>query len=170
MDLDKSTIKALASDTKVNILKSLSYRRKMPSEISKELGLAASTTVEHMKQLEKIGLLKRVETGHKWVYYELSDKGKDIVKPAIFMKIILFSMASFAMIVGGAVGLFSQSFSYQNIAAKSVETFQADSPVMYSQPFLIPEMIFLSLITTGAFIGIYCFWSFNKSSKLRNRN
>ncbi|MBI4895414.1 MAG: winged helix-turn-helix transcriptional regulator [Candidatus Aenigmarchaeota archaeon] len=158
MDLDKGIIKALASDTKVNILKSISSRRKMPSEVSKELGLAASTTVEHMKQLEKLGLLKRVETGHKWVYYELSDKGRDIIKPTISMKIVLVLSVSFAMLAIGSIGLFSQTLSYNNINAKSLEAFQADSPMLYTQPLISSEVFFASLVVLGLAVGLYGFW------------
>jgi DNA-binding transcriptional ArsR family regulator len=43
MEIDRKTLKALAADTRLDILKSLSKRRKMPSELSKELDLATST-------------------------------------------------------------------------------------------------------------------------------
>ncbi len=168
MDLDKGTIKALASDTKVSILKSLSVRRKMPSEVSKELGLADSTIVEHIKQLEKIGLLKRVETGHKWVYYELSDKGKDIITPKISMKFVFVLSASFAMIAGGFVGLFSQVFSYNNVSAKAMESLQAETISVYSQPLIGYDLVFISLIILGVVIGIYVFWR-NKKSSIRDQ-
>jgi predicted transcriptional regulator len=46
--IDKKTIKALATESRVNILRALAQRRKMPSELSKELGLAASTIIGHL--------------------------------------------------------------------------------------------------------------------------
>ncbi|MFH0829676.1 MAG: winged helix-turn-helix domain-containing protein [Candidatus Aenigmatarchaeota archaeon] len=79
--LDRDSIRALASDTRVAILKSLGERRKMPSELAREHNLAPSTVVEHLSTLEKAGLVRKVETGHKWIYYELSEKGKNLAAP-----------------------------------------------------------------------------------------
>ncbi|MEM5804250.1 MAG: winged helix-turn-helix domain-containing protein [Candidatus Aenigmatarchaeota archaeon] len=81
MDIDKRTIKVLSSDTRVDILKSLIERRKMPSELSKEMGMAASTIVEHLRQLESAGLVEKRRTGRKWIYYELTRQGRSLVKP-----------------------------------------------------------------------------------------
>jgi DNA-binding transcriptional ArsR family regulator len=81
MEIDRKTLKALAADTRINILKSLSNRRKTPSELSKELNLAASTVVEHLNRLEEADLVRREETGHKWIYYNLTEKGSNIIKP-----------------------------------------------------------------------------------------
>lgn len=83
MELDKETIKALSAETRITILKALLVRRKMPTELSKQMGLAKSTIAEHLKILENSGLINRVETGHKWIYYELTSKGKNLVAPKI---------------------------------------------------------------------------------------
>ena len=76
MDIDKSTIKALASETRLGILKQLTSRRMMPSELSKRLGMSPSTVSDHLKILESANLIKRKDTGHKWIYYELTNKSQ----------------------------------------------------------------------------------------------
>ena len=81
MELDKKAIRALSSDTRVDILKSLAKRRKTPAELSRELGLAGSTVVEHLKKLENSGLVRKERTHRKWIYYELTSKGRNLVKP-----------------------------------------------------------------------------------------
>ena len=81
MEFDKQIIRSLSSDTRVDILKSLARRRKMPTELAKEMGLAASTVSEHLKNLEASRLIKKKETGHKWIYYELTEKGHTLVQP-----------------------------------------------------------------------------------------
>ena len=97
--IDQKVIKSLSSDTRVKMLKKLSDRRKMPTELAKEMNLAASTIVEHLKELEGAGLVKRQETQHKWIYYELTDKGSDIFKPKIPFQFIL--MMTFGILIAG---------------------------------------------------------------------
>jgi DNA-binding transcriptional ArsR family regulator len=89
MEIDRQTLKALAADTRLDILKSLGKRRKTPSELSKELKLATSTVVEHLDKLEDAGLIRREETGHKWIYYNLTEKGSSLVKPRIPMNFVI---------------------------------------------------------------------------------
>jgi len=97
--VDQKIIKSLSSETRVDILKSLSKRRKMPAELSKELGMAPSTIVEHLKELEGAGLVKRQQTQHKWIYYELTDKGGELFSPRIPFQFIL--MLAFGIIIAG---------------------------------------------------------------------
>ncbi|NIO43997.1 MAG: ArsR family transcriptional regulator [Candidatus Aenigmarchaeota archaeon] len=89
MEIDRKTLKALAADTRLDILKSLGKRRKTPSELSKELNLAASTVVEHLNRLEEANLVRREETGHKWIYYGLTKKGSALVKPKVPAQFII---------------------------------------------------------------------------------
>src|SRR3989338_9475114 len=99
MELDKKAIKALSVDTRVEILKSLSRRRKMPTELSKETGLAKSTVTEHLKILESSGLVKKKETGHKWIYYELTSNGENIVKPVFPVTLVLSLTLGFLLVL-----------------------------------------------------------------------
>jgi eight-cysteine-cluster-containing protein len=103
MEIDRKTLKALAADTRLNILKSLGKRRKMPSELSKELSLAPSTVVEHLNKLEEAGLVKREETGHKWIYYNLTEKGESLVKPTIPIQFVLVISVSVIVIFAGFI-------------------------------------------------------------------
>jgi len=103
MEIDRKTLKALAADTRLDILKSLSKRRKMPSELSKELDLAASTVTEHLDRLEEAGLIRREETGHKWIYYQLTEKGESLVKPRVPIQFIIVLCLSLLIITAGFV-------------------------------------------------------------------
>ena len=101
MEIDRKTLKALSADTRLDILKTLGKRRKTPSELSKELNLAASTVVEHLNRLEEADLVKREETGHKWIYYALTKKGLALVKPKVPAQfIIVLSICIFAVFAG----------------------------------------------------------------------
>lgn len=89
MEIDRKTLKALGADTRMDILKSLKQRRKTSSELSKELKLAPSTILEHLGKLEGADLVKREETGHKWIYYNLTKKGTNLVKPRIPVPLVI---------------------------------------------------------------------------------
>ncbi len=80
--LDREAFKALAADSRVAILKKLSSRRMTGSELSGEMGFSASTVKEHLDNLEKVGLVEKIEDGsRKWKYFELTAKGRRIVEP-----------------------------------------------------------------------------------------
>ncbi len=110
MEINKKVIKALASESRVEILKSLSKRRKMPSELSKELNLAASTIVGHLDVLEKSGLVVKKETGHKFIYYELTDEGQNLIKPRFPVQFIIMLSLGLLMFIGGTLSFFDQAF------------------------------------------------------------
>ena len=81
--LDKSKLHAISSTTRTKILKALKERRKTLSELSFELKYAPSTMSDHLSILVKSGLIKKVEEGHKWKYYELTLLGKSIGSPEV---------------------------------------------------------------------------------------
>ena len=117
MEIDRKTLKALSADTRIDILKSLKSRRKMPSELSKELRLAPSTVIEHLNKLEKASLVKREETGHKWIYYNLTDRGKSLVQPKYPVQFVIVLSLGLLFVFSGALryiyntqlGTFSQT-------------------------------------------------------------
>lgn len=79
--LDQDTFKALATGTRVKILKTLDKRRHTQSELSAVLKMSVPTIKEHLSALEKAGLVKRHEEGRKWIYYSLTEKSKCVLDP-----------------------------------------------------------------------------------------
>ena len=79
--LDKESFKALAVDTRIDILKTLGSRRHTQSEVASELELSVPTIKEHLDALVKAGLVERHDEGRKWVYYSLTKKGRAILNP-----------------------------------------------------------------------------------------
>ena len=96
--LDRESFRSLASETRVTILKSLDRRRKMLTELAKELKMSPSTVKEHMENLCAAGLTVQIDDGHKWKYYELTRKGKNILHPEDTKIRILLSISAFGMI------------------------------------------------------------------------
>jgi DNA-binding transcriptional ArsR family regulator len=98
--LDKETFKALASGTRVDVLKLLNQRRHMQSEIAASLNLSVPTVKEHLAALEKAGLAERHDEGRKWKYYSLTSKGKGVLNPEEMKIWIVLSMFVFSVIGG----------------------------------------------------------------------
>lgn len=75
--INNEQLRALSSDTRVEILKLLSERKYTVSEIAKRLNCSKSTIHEHIRKLEEAKLVERVESNYapKWVYYRLTNKG-----------------------------------------------------------------------------------------------
>lgn len=60
-------------ETKREILDILSCRRRTLTDISKELGLSASTVCQHLVELKMLGMVQQVDNPYikKWKYYEI---------------------------------------------------------------------------------------------------
>ena len=59
--LDKNAFKALASDTRLGILKTLDGKKMGLMDISKITNLNKATLHEHLTKLHEVGLVKRKE-------------------------------------------------------------------------------------------------------------
>jgi DNA-binding transcriptional ArsR family regulator len=103
--LDKSTFKALAVDTRVNILKFLKGKRKTGSDIAKYLKLSKPTVLEHLNKMVSAGLLIKKPQGKKWIYYELTLKGEKILSPTPSAFFVFMMTVSLALIVFGSMNV-----------------------------------------------------------------
>ncbi|MBM3304216.1 MAG: winged helix-turn-helix transcriptional regulator, partial [Candidatus Aenigmarchaeota archaeon] len=99
--LDRKAFKALSSDRRVAILKSLGRRRKMLAELSSELGMSPSTMKEHMDSLVGSGLVAKIDDGHKWKYYELTRAGRNVVSPGETRIWVIIGISAFALLLSG---------------------------------------------------------------------
>jgi len=97
--LDSNTFKALASRTRLMILKNLDERRKTISELAKTMDMNKATIYEHLSLLKEAGLVAKVESGNKWVYYKLTWKGIDLLHPEK-KKIVIILSTSVVFLIG----------------------------------------------------------------------
>jgi DNA-binding transcriptional ArsR family regulator len=99
--LDRETFKALASDTRLDILKALDGKNLGLNEIAKISNLNKATLHEHLTKLNDAGLIKRNERdGHKWVYYKLTWKGESLLHPENTKIVVLFTTTFVALWIG----------------------------------------------------------------------
>jgi len=106
--IDKETLKAIAVDTRLNILKLLAKKKYTLSDLSNMLGLGNSTIKEHMDHLVKAGLVEKEETERKWKFYSITLKGRRLVEPRE-IKVLFAFVASFIAAAGYGVW-FAQKF------------------------------------------------------------
>jgi DNA-binding transcriptional ArsR family regulator len=107
--LDQESFRALASDVRVEVLKRLDARRETVTDLSNLLALSKPTLLEHLEKLQNAGLVKRVDEGRKWIYYELTDKGRKILHPervaitlALGIAVVLAAIGAFYLLLAGS--------------------------------------------------------------------
>jgi DNA-binding transcriptional ArsR family regulator len=110
--LDAETFRALASSTRLTVLKALDERRKTLTELSRDLNLNKATVHEHMALLTAAGLVKkRDDEGRKWIYYELTWTGQRILHPEATTTFNLLLGLSVAA-AGGGVAMLGRSLGW----------------------------------------------------------
>lgn len=119
--LDKEVFKALAGDTRIAVVKALLERRKTQSELAKELGLAAPTIKDHVDILMKAGLVREIETGHKWKYIELTVKGKGLLQPSDKRILVLLGTSLIGIIGAGFLAMQSWTNQVSQLASQNGE-------------------------------------------------
>lgn len=96
--LDRETFKALASDTRLDILKALDVRQKTVTELAKELALNKATVFEHLEKLASVNLIQKLEDERKWVYWQLTWTGRRLLHPEKITLALALSSAGASMI------------------------------------------------------------------------
>lgn len=128
LTLDMSTFKALASDTRLDILRALDGKKLNLKELGKVTSLNKATLHEHLTKLNEAGLVKKKERdGHKWVYYKLTWKGEGLLHPENTRIVVMFS-ATFIALAAGILQMFN--FLKGQVVARAVNFAGSDSTVI----------------------------------------
>ena len=97
--LDSRSFRALSSESRVQIMKLLEEKRLTVTELSNLLKQNKSSVLEHLEKLVEADIVRKKEDTHKWVYYELTWRGKKILHPEI-TKIVIALSLTFILIAG----------------------------------------------------------------------
>jgi len=138
--LDKRMIRVLASETRIDILKKIDSGSMTLSKLTDELNISKSTIHEHLTILIESGLVQKVNRDNKWVYYELTDKGTEILHPHKMTKTIVLLSSAILIFVVGIVGLYR---IVRSIFIFPEEALTAIAP--YEPAHLITGLILISL-------------------------
>jgi DNA-binding transcriptional ArsR family regulator len=154
-------LKVLSSDTRLKILKELKDRPTTVSFLSKTLKKHVTTVSEHIEKLEHAGLVERQQrNGGKFVFYNLTNRGKRIIEPTLDIKLML-SGAILTAIIIFSIGLLyiNQSRMFASVPASAPLEKTVGSAQNYVKPFniyafllfLIP--VFIWIFVLGIIIG-----------------
>ena len=101
VSLELDDIKALASDSRLGILKRLDGKKMTLQELTHAINLNKATLHVHLSKLLQAGFIKKKErSGHKWVYYSLTWKGECLLHPENTKIVVLFSSAFLTFCAG----------------------------------------------------------------------
>lgn len=103
VELNKKSLFALASDTRLDILRALQPMRRTVTQLAESLNIDKAAVYRHLKKMEDGGLVTRYED-HGFVYYGLSWKARDLMSPNDNTRIIILLSVSWLFVF--TVGFF----------------------------------------------------------------
>ncbi|MDH4123402.1 MAG: winged helix-turn-helix domain-containing protein [Thermoplasmata archaeon] len=151
VELDKKSLFALASDTRLDILRSLQPMRRTVTQLSESLGIDKAAIHRHLKKLEEGGLVKRYED-HGFVYYGLSWKARDLLSPNDNTRVIVLLSSSWIFMLIAFFLVFAAINSYGFITSGLSPTMSGEQDAfsndrgIYSVPWLIWPMVISALV------------------------
>ncbi|HEX9709266.1 MAG TPA: winged helix-turn-helix domain-containing protein [Candidatus Thermoplasmatota archaeon] len=115
--LDQESFKALASDTRIEILKKLDGTQLTVTDLANAMQVNKSAIHKHLTRLVEAGLVKKKEGDRKWVYYTLSLKGAQLLHPERVQIALMLAATAVAVTVGlvqlmSFMAGYASSFSY----------------------------------------------------------
>jgi len=150
-------LKIISSDTRLKILKELKERPTTVSFLSKVINKHVTTISEHLEKLEKAGLIERQQrNGGKFVFYNLTNKGKRIIEPTLDIKLILSGAILSVLLI------FYVGFLYLNqsriLAGIPLEKTVGGAeiyakPPSFNQFLLLMIPVFIGIFILGIIIG-----------------
>ena len=75
-----NTNRKMLSETRIKILTSMLRKRRTVTELSRELNLSKATIHRHLTKLNEKGLVRKVDEGYRWTYYELTENAKKVLE------------------------------------------------------------------------------------------
>ena len=129
--LDLESFKALASETRVGLLKALKERGKTASELAREKHISVQAAATHLEKMASAGLVERRKRS-KWVYYDLTEKGRGVLEPS-GKNVWLVLGASLLAIAAGAWRLSTASAEGALPSPVSAETSLNEAPALAAQ-------------------------------------
>jgi DNA-binding transcriptional ArsR family regulator len=105
VELDKRSLFALASDTRLEMLKALQTNRRTVSQLAELLDIDKAAIYRHLKKLEEGDFVVRTED-HGFVYYALTWRSRDILNPNDKTKIVILISSALVCVLAMVVIIF----------------------------------------------------------------
>lgn len=147
--VSRDLMKAVSADTRTEILKALENRQMTASELSRYLNKHVTTVAEHLELLHSSKLVDRIERpGRKWIYYKLSNVGRQMLHPQPYRIILVLTLSFLALGLGAFfIPLYSGSvFTARTQASTSALAPQVAQQIKSNVPsvdFILPLLLVL---------------------------
>ena len=119
--LDQESFKALASDTRIEILKRLDTSQMTVTDLANDLKVNKSAVYKHLSRLLDAGLVRKLDDNRKWVYYKLSMKGLNLLHPERVQIALMLSASVLAISLA-----LSQIYTYI-VGSRVITPYEGDS-------------------------------------------
>ncbi|MBO8181644.1 MAG: winged helix-turn-helix transcriptional regulator [Archaeoglobus sp.] len=135
------SLRDIFTTSRSRILSQLKSRPYTISELAKITGYSKPTLAYHLEKLCETGMVKRVENGRKWVYYELTEKGRKLITrdAALLVGLLFAAISSFIL---SAYRLLTKAPIYGAEKAprplKVPTPFETPAPAIKETPSAIP--------------------------------
>jgi DNA-binding transcriptional ArsR family regulator len=135
VEIDKQALFALASDSRIEILKALGPQRRTVTQLADSLEIDKAAVHRHLKKLEEGGFVVRYED-HGFVYYGLSWKARDIISPGENTKIVIVFASGSLIVAGAAVSIWT---ALSRVASRYGEAMQGNTTSNGASDFFQPQ-------------------------------
>lgn len=127
--IDRETFKALAADSRIEILKKLEEHKLTLTDLTKKLDMSPSTVKEHLDRLASAGLIEPIPGDTKWKYYRLTRKGRNILNP--YETKVWFALALLMVaLVGVIYNLFGRITALNFFVQNEVDRYAGEGVLM----------------------------------------
>jgi len=100
--LDQASFRALASETRIAILRALSKKAMTLTDLANHLQISKPGVMKHLDLLQEAGLVLRDPPERKWILYRLTTKGERILDPNRTRIALAIGFSALATVVGAA--------------------------------------------------------------------
>lgn len=161
--LDKPKLRALVSETRLDILRTLVQRRYTLTELAELLQTTKSNIAAHLDKLEAAGLIEQKDEGRKWKYYALTAQGKELVGGQSLAKPVAVLLLT-SLLMGGTI-LFTLFILIDAAQRPVVLAPDHEYSIFLSLPLLqIAALLFFSFL-----LGIVFLWSILQILRSRSK-
>jgi DNA-binding transcriptional ArsR family regulator len=130
--LEQKALEALASETRVGVLKQLGERQRTLTQIARALAMDKAAVYRHLQKLGE-GRLVEKDASHAFTYYRLTWQGRAVVRPQDTTRIAIVLGSSLAAGIGAMLAL----------VAYLTPRYELD-PILDAPRLVPPEPMFLA--------------------------
>ena len=135
------SLQDIFTTSRSRILAQLRSRPHTISELSRITGYSKPTLAYHLEKLCETGMVKRVENGRKWVYYELTEKGRRLIKRDIAL-LVGFILAAISSFILAALRLVRKTaYGIERLPAPLKKPVETPAPAVKETPSAIPTPV-----------------------------